>query len=234
MSTECCATARSYNTAEAILGMVIIMVVAVVGSLRSLKQSNTLFSASWVQENRLSTLKLAVLQNFFYKVSMTCSFECSGQDWSLVEWSGLIASYAQEEDAQVQQYLEPGLLLSTSILAKYNFQLDLPKKYFKMMCIITMAIDCYHFLLCTNTKSRDCIIGVRVLHTPTEEKSSIHLCPLLICSECTIKRLFPTLIFKSYLSPEKPLCYPPAPFPATPNHDIAAFKNGDTPLNTRY
>ena len=103
------------------------------------------------------------------------------------------------------------LLLSTSILAKYNFQLDLPKKYFKMMRIITMAIDCYHFLLCTNTKSRDCIIGVRFLHTPTEEKSSIHLCPLLICSECTIKRLFPTLIFKSYLSPEKPSATLPHP-----------------------
>ena len=96
MSDESCATARSYKTAEAILGMVIIMVAAVVGSLR---QSNTLFSASWVQENRLSTLKLAVLQNFYYKVSMTCSFECSGQDWSLVEWSGIIASFVQEEDA---------------------------------------------------------------------------------------------------------------------------------------
>ena len=79
------------------------------------------------------------------------------------------------------------------------------------MRIITMAIDCYHFLLCTNTKSRDCIIGVRFLHTPTEEKSSIHLCPLLICSECTIKRLFPTLIFKSYLSPEKPSATLPHP-----------------------
>ena len=46
MSDESCATARSYKTAEATPGMVvIIMVVAVVGSLRSLKQSKTLFSA---------------------------------------------------------------------------------------------------------------------------------------------------------------------------------------------
>ena len=126
------------------------------------------------------------------------------------------------------------LLLSTSILAKYNFQLDLPKKYFKMMRIITMAIDCYHCLLCTSTKSRDCTIILSFLYNPTEEKSSIHLCPLLICSECTIKGTACDPDFQKLSLTQEAFCYPPAPFPATPNNDIAAFKNEETPLNTRY
>ena len=121
------------------------------------------------------------------------------------------------------------LLLSTSILAKYNFQFQLPKKYFRMMRIITMALDCYHYLLCTNTKSRDCTIIVRCLYNPTEEKSSIHLCPLLICSECTIKGIVLDTNFQKLSLSQEAFCYPPAPFPATPNHDLAAFKNEDTP-----
>ena len=114
----------------------------------------------------------------------------------------------------MQQYLERGFCCYLHLfLQSIIFNLIYPKNTSRCyrVRIITMAIDCYHFLLCTNTKSRDCTIIVRCLYNPTEEKSSIHLCPLLICSECTIKRLFPTLIFKSYLSPEKPSATLPHP-----------------------
>ena len=100
------------------------------------------------------------------------------------------------------------------------------------MRIITMAMDCYHFLLYTNTKSRDCTVIVSIQsHRGEIQYPSLPPSNLFRMHH---KETVSNLDFQKLSLSREAFCYPPAPFPATPNHDIATFKNEDTPLNTRY